>query len=191
MSTLDFDMNFDEAQQDEADKKLLVKFTLQSTYMEQESITAGRPIYKDEETIQIMAPGSRDIFSGLVTEQYRQRFPRQYARFKAGTEQLQNGTPLSALVWMTPAQIAELNAVNCYTVEQLAGMPDSVAHKFMGAQALKQRAQKYLDIAKEQAPMLVLQAELEKRDEQLAQLQKQMTELIAMQPPPKAQAAKA
>jgi hypothetical protein len=186
MSTLDFDMNFEDGQQDEADKRLLVKFTLQSTYVEHESITAGRPIYKDEETIQIMAPGSRDVTSGLVTEEYKRRFPKQYARFKAGHDQLQTGTPLSALVWMTPAQIAELNAVNCFTVEQLANMPDNLSQKFMGAQALKQRAQKYLDIAKDQAPMLMLQAELEKRDEQLAQLQKQMEVLQAMQPPPKA-----
>lgn len=177
MSTLDFDMDFEDNQQDEADKKLLVKFTIQPTYCEAESIVQGRPVYKDEETIQIMMPGSRDVTSAMVDESYRQRFARQYAKFKAGHAQLQSGTPLGVLVWLSPAQVAELNAVNCFTVEQLAGMSDVLAQKFMGAHALRQRAQNYLASAKEQAPMLKLQAELEKRDDQLAQMQKQLATL--------------
>jgi hypothetical protein len=186
MSTLDFDMNFEDGQQDEADKRLMIKFAVVPTYCEYESIQQGRPVYKDEEVIHIMVPGSRDVTANLVDDNYRRRFAKQYERFKKGAAELQNGTPLSVLVWLTPAQIAELNAVNCHTVEQLAGMPDNLAQKFMGAQALKQRAQGYLDTAKDQAPMLKLQAELEKRDETIAQMQAQLAQLIeAQKAPPK------
>lgn len=179
MSTLDFDMNFEDNQQNEADKRLPVKFSLIPTLCEAETLAQGRPIYRDEEVIHIMIPGSRDITAALVDDNYRRRFARQYAAFKAGQEQHLNGTPLNVLVWLTPAQIAELNAVNCHTVEQLAEMPESLAQKFMGAHALQQRAKTYLLAAKEQAPMIKLQAELEKRDEEIATLNRQMAELMA------------
>jgi uncharacterized protein YunC (DUF1805 family) len=181
--TLDFDMNFEDGQQSEADRRLLVKFTLVPTHQEFESIKEGRPVYKDEEVIQIMIPGSRNVIASKVNPSHRQRFAKQYAAFKAGQAQAITGTPLSVLVWMTPAQQAEFGALNVKTVEQLATLPDNVAHRFMGAQAIKQRAQAYLDSAKDQAPMLRLQAELETRDEQIAQMQAQIQELIAAAKP--------
>lgn len=190
MSTLDFDMDFEDNQQSEADKKLMVKFSIVPHYCEAESIKEGRPIYRDEEVIHVMIPGSRDITAALVDDNYRRRFSSQYRRFKEGRAEMHNGTPLSVLAWMNPSQILELNAVNCFTVEQLAEMPDSLAQKFMGAQALKQRASAYLQTAKDQAPMLKLQDELEKRDAQLMQLQEQIAamqlQLEANKAPPRA-----
>ena len=115
--------------------------------------------------------------ASLVNDSYRRRFAKQYANFKAGREAAESGTPLSALVWLTPSQIMELNSLNCRTVEQLAGMSDQLSQKFMGHHAMKQRAQAYLEFAKDAAPMLKLQAELEKRDDQIATMQKQIEAL--------------
>ena len=179
MPTADFEMNFEDAQQDEADRKLMVKFSVIPTHCEFESVQAGRPIYRDEEIIEIMIPGSKNTIANLVDDNYRRRFAKQYAHFKAGREIKEQGTPLSALVWLTPAQIMELNAVNCYTVEQLAAMSDQLSQKFMGHHSMKQRAQKYLDLAKEAAPMLKLQQELENRDDTIANLQRQIDVLAA------------
>lgn len=179
MPTADFDMNFEDSQQDEADKRLLVRFSIVSTPCEYESIQQGRPIFKDEEVIEIMVPGSRNTITNLADDNYKRRFAKQYAHFKAKGELKESGTPLSALVWLSPAQIMELNALNCYTVEQLAGMPDQLSQKFMGHHSMKQRAQKFLDLAKEAAPLLKLQAELEVRDDTIANMQKQLDILVA------------
>jgi len=173
----DFAMDFEDNQQTEADKRLLVRFSIVPTHCEYESIQQGRPIYKDEEVIEIMVPGSKDSVASLVNDSYRQRFAKQYTNFKAGREAAESGTPLSALVWLTPSQIMELNSLNCRTVEQLAGMSDQLSQKFMGHHAMKQRAQAYLEFAKDAAPMLKLQAELEKRDDQIATMQKQIEAL--------------
>ncbi len=178
-ATADFAMDFEDNQQAEADKRLLVRFSVVPTHCEYESIQQGRPIYKDEEVIEIMMPGSKNTVSNLVDDGYRRRFARQYAQFKSGQAAVEIGTPLSALVWMTPSQILELNALNCRTVEQLAGMPDQQSQAFMGHHAMKQRAQAYLEFAKDAAPMLKLQAELEKRDDQIATMQKQIEALAA------------
>ena len=185
--TIDFAMNFEDNQQSEADKKLLVLFYTAALEAPAKSIEAGRKIFEDTEMIRIMFPGQRDTIVAMVDDGYRERFPQQYARYKTGREQLGSGTPLSALTWMTQSQVAEFNAVNCQTIEQLVGMADSVAHKFMGFHAIRERAKTYLDLAKDAAPMLKMAAELEKRDEQIAELQRAVEAMRAVATaPPKA-----
>lgn len=181
MSTdvLDFAMNFDDNQQAEADRKLLVAFFKDTVKNETKSIAAGRPIFDEIDLVKIITPGSRDSFVGDATEQYQHRFKAQWDRYKAGQAQSVSGTPLNQLPWLSVSQIAEFNAVGCQTVEQLVGMPDSMSQKFMGHHAIKQKALAYLDAATSAAPMLKLQSELEKRDEQIKELQGQMAAILA------------
>jgi hypothetical protein len=179
--TLDFAMNFEDAQQSEADKKLLVLFYRSTVRNEPKSIDAGRPIFDEIDLVKIITPGSRDSFVGDATFEYQQRFPQQWARYKAGKEQLSSGTPLSQLPWLQLSQVEEFKAVGCHTIEQLVGMADAVSQKFMGHHQLKARAQAYLDAAKGVAPTLQLQAELEKRDEEIATLKTQMAAILAKQ----------
>jgi hypothetical protein len=178
--TLDFAMNFEENQQTEADRKLFVIFYKDVIKNEVKSTEAGRPVFDEIDLIKIITPGSRDSFVGDATEQYQQRFPQQWARYKAGKSQELSGTPLNQLPWLGIGQIAEFNSVGCHTVEQLVGMPDSISQKFMGHHAIKLRAQNYLAAAKEAAPTLKMEAELKKRDEEMAQL-KQTVEALSAQ----------
>lgn len=182
MSTeIDFAMNFEDGQQSEADKRLLVVFYRSTVKNEPKSIEAGRPVFDEIDLIKIITPGSRDSFVGDATPDYQMRFAQQWNRYKAGKEQTASGTPLSMLPWLAVNQIEEFKAVGCHTIEQLVGMPDSISQKFMGHHQIKQRAQVYLDAAAGLAPTLKLQAELEKRDEQIATLQTQMTAMLAAQ----------
>jgi len=178
-ATLDHELNFESSQQSDADKRLLVMFYAEPIKNESKSIEAGRPIYEDIDHIRIITPGSRDNFVTEVTQEYIERFPQQWARYKAKQDQNVSGTPLDALPWMTRAQVAEFKAVGCHTVEQLVGMSDNLSQKFMGHFQIKQRAQAFLDAAAGAAPMLKLQSELEKRDEQIAALQAQMEAMVA------------
>ena len=175
---IDFAMNFEESQQEEADKKLFVVFFREAVQNEFKSIEAGRPIFDDIDMIRIHAPGTRDTMVGMAHHGYQQRFPRQWAQYKAGQEQTVSGTPLSQVPWLTVSQVAELATFNIKSVEGLASMPDNVAQKFMNHHALKQQAAAYLESAKGAAPLLKMQAELAKRDEQIAELQ---TAIKAMQ----------
>jgi hypothetical protein len=177
--TLDFAMNFEDNQQAEADKRLLVKFYTEPVHQEFASIEAGRPIYKDEEFVSIIAPGSRNTVTARATYDYQQRFPKQWAQFKAQQSQVVEGTPLHVLPWLSKSQIAEFAAFNVTTVEALANMPDSASQVFMGHHQIKQRAAAYLMAAKDAAPMIKLQSELEKRDEQIKELQAQMAAILA------------
>ncbi len=177
--TLDFALNFEDNQQSDADKRLAVLFYTGLEKNEGKSVEAGRPIFDEIALVKIITPGSRDNFVGDATEEYQHRFPVQWARYKAGKTQQDSGTPLSQLPWMTISQVAEFEAVGCKTVEQLVGMADSISQKFMGHHQIKQRAQAYLDAAKESAPTIRLQAELEKRDTQIKELQTQVAAMLA------------
>jgi hypothetical protein len=180
-SEIDFQMNFDDNQQSDADKRLLVAFFRAAEKNEFKSIEAGRPIYEERDLIKIITPGSRDSFVGDATEQYQTRFPQQWARYKAGKDQNISGTPLNLLPWLSMSQVAEFEAVGCKTVEQLVGMSDALAHKFMGFHGIREKAKQYLDIAAGNAPLIKMQSELEKRDEQIAELKATVDALVAKQ----------
>lgn len=183
MSTeaIDFTMNFEANEQSDADKKLLVVFYRDAVKNDAKSIEAGRPIFDEFDLVKILTPGSRDTFTGDATPDYQSRFPQQWARYKAGREQNVSGTPLNQLPWLGMGQIAEFAAVGCTTVEQLVGMSDAVSQRFMGHHAIKTKATEYLERSKGEAPLLRAQAELEKRDEQIAVLQAQMAALMDKQ----------
>jgi hypothetical protein len=105
------------------------------------------------------------------------RFPKQYLAFKAGQEQIQ-GTPLTSVSWLNPAQCDELAYFRIQTVEQLASVSDVNAQRYMGLNDLRSKAQRHMEIIKAEAPMNKLQAELASRDETIAALQAQMKELM-------------
>lgn len=180
METVDYEINFQDNQQSDADKRLFVQFYKEAVKNGPKSIEAGRPIFDEVDHVRIITPGSRDTFVTKVDADspYKQRFPQQWARYQANLSQDVVGTPLTQLPWMTVGQIAEFAAVGCKTVEQLVGMPDSMSQKFMGHHQIKQRAKAFIEAASAQAPSLKLQAELEVRDQQIAELQATVKALL-------------
>jgi hypothetical protein len=73
--------------------------------------------------------------------------------------------------------VEEFAFFNVRTVENLAEMNDGVLQKFMGGQALRQRARDFLAAAKDAAPLSQLRAELEKRDAEIEALKASVAEI--------------
>ena len=180
-ATIDHELNFQDNQQSEADKRLLVVFYTEAVRNEAKSTEAGRAIFDDVDHIKIITPGSRDSFVTEVNQGYIERFPQQWSRYKAKQDQHVSGTLLSEIPWMTKSQVAEFESVGCRTAEQLVGMSDSLSSKFMGHHQLKARVAAFLDAANSAAPALKMQVELEKRDEQIAELKAQVEAMLAAQ----------
>lgn len=174
-------MDFDQARVNEGDSKLFAVFYRGTRVNEAKSQEAGRPVHDDVNLIKIVIPGQRDTLVSEATFEYQQRFPKQWAQFQANAAQTTSGTPLSEVTWLTPAQIADLAAMNIHSVEQLANIPDANAHAFMGFHGIKQRAQAYLDAAAGNAPLLKMQAALDERDERIAAMEAQIQQLVAAQ----------
>jgi hypothetical protein len=128
------------------DHKLYPHFFMKTVQDVLETEAQKRPIFKEVEYLRVMVPGDRglQVFSE-VDELAKQRFPRAYAAFKAGTADQTTGTPLEALPGITPSRAEEYRHIGIKTIEMLANASDSNA--FMGFQSDKQKAIQYLAIS--------------------------------------------
>lgn len=126
-------------------------FSVQPIKMEHASQQAGRPVFEDQEFVTTLIPGDRNASPHeRVTDTHRERWPEEYAAFKAGQEPPLSGTPLTE--WptskMTPSKVQELAYFNIRTVEDLASVTDAALQKMgMGSYELRATAQKFLEVA--------------------------------------------
>lgn len=185
---------FNEASQNEADKVLLVKFFFKPMLNKEKSAEEQRAVYKDRLYISITIPGSREDTVRVAHAGDLDRFPEHYARFKNRVEAPMEGTPLKEWPMITRSLAEELSFLNVKTVEQLAGMSDNHAGKFMSGYQLKQDAKEWLERTKKDVTTANLEKELAQRDAQLAKMQAQIDELLGAKteskPKPKAKAKK-
>ena len=164
--------------QEEANSRLVVEFSLEPQKDEEKSASEGRPIFVDQEWIKIRIPGDKDNNVSRATRPGdKERFPQHWAAFQNKTKVILEGTLLEAVPFLTKSQVLEFNGLGVRTSEQLVAISDANAQRIMGFQGLKTRVLAYLDSAKGAAPALKLQAELEKRDAEIEAL-KRMVETL-------------
>ena len=163
---------------------LYAEFYPHAVQNKQKTLEAGRPIYEEMDYIRIMVPGDkssvieRPIRMGNTPMHDNHRFAREFALYKQGSEQQLVGTPLVEWPVISRSQCKELDFFNVKTVEQLADMPDTAVQNFAGVGQLRELAKRFMVQAKEGAPLLQMQTELGVRDEQIANMQAQINELI-------------
>jgi hypothetical protein len=124
----------------------------------------GRPIFDDKEMVRVVIPGDRlATFVGEVEDRHRDRWPDHYAAFKRGEQRASSGTPLEYWPIMSSAKVAEMKALNIFSVEDLANLSDALLARIgMGARELRGQAQAYLENAKAGADVARLSAEIER-----------------------------
>lgn len=166
-----------------ADSRLYVEFYRKAVHNPFKSKDQGRPVYDEKDFIKIMIPG--DKYSSVdtpVTEEHRRRFPTQWAQYQAGQTQAVTGTPLEVWPQATIGLVATLKAMNITTVEQLAELSDANAMSITGNHDLRRRAKAFLDAAAGEAVNTKLEAELEKRDLEIAAMKEQIAGLLTARP---------
>jgi hypothetical protein len=161
------------------DEKLFVMFYPEAVQNKVKSDAEGRPIFEQRDMIRVITPGSKDILVNKATENYQRRFAKQWDRYKRNMQQTPDGTPLDQVPFLSVTQIAELRALNVMSLEGLAGMADTVAHRFMGFHEMRTKAQKYLDAAKSAAPITALQSQVDDLKSTNEVLQRQIEALMA------------
>jgi hypothetical protein len=144
----------------------------------EKSLAAGRPIYDDEELVELHYPGSKNwsahpatSFSHWDTDPqsgeqikvtFAERFSRQYQQFKAHAVQTKSGTPLTYAPFLTEARRAELRAQNVYTVEALAAIDgQELKNLGPGGREMKNSAMEYIENTQRGAISAQVQEELE------------------------------
>ncbi len=142
----------------------IVNFYDDDVLNEKKSKEEGRPIYIKKTFIHKITPGDRLIdIKRPIREEDKEEWPSAWSRYEQKKPENIEGTPLTEWAYLSKTRVAELNAINVLTVEHIASLPDSVAHKIMDFHDLKKRARNYLNQAKDSAIVDKLNAALEEK----------------------------
>jgi hypothetical protein len=174
MQTADFNHN-DFANQNEADKSLLVKFYYLDRPDKKQTKEMGRPVFKEVAFIEIRIAGQRTPqVIRPATHQDKQRFAPHWEAFSKRVEPPTEGMPLVEWPQMTRTQAEEMSFMNIKTVEQLATVKDANIQKFMNGYAMREKAQKWLvinDSETQDREKEELREIITKQGEQIAEMQ--------------------
>ena len=136
----------------------------------------GRPIFEDVTMIHIVLPGN-NLFDvkEVVREDHKRRFPLQWAAFQNaqdGKDPMMIGTPLEQWPLIGRAQAEELKGMKFFTVESVANASDATLARMgmaggMAGHALRERAQRFLEVARDNSAVNKQAEEIERlRNEQ-------------------------
>lgn len=173
---------------DKNDHLVIPVFKIISNKNEAKTREQGRPIYDDMEVVEVRFAGDRNKISvfpanSICGEQqddegatykitYKERWAKQYERFKAKSQQVAEGTPIDELPFISQGKRLELKGLNIYTAEALAALDgQSLKNLGQGGRDLKNQAQAYLDNASGSANVTRMAAEIAELRQTLADLQ--------------------
>jgi len=152
----------------------------------------GRPISFMADFVRIEIPGNQtSIIDTFVNNSHKQRFPQQWAIYlneKAdGNNNPDNvqGTLLRDWPILNSAQATELKHFKFYTVEQVANASDQQIMAIgmtagMSPLALRDKAQAFLENAKDSSFAQKQAEEIKLREQEIADLKEQMARLAKM-----------
>jgi hypothetical protein len=189
-----------------ADSRLQVRFYKRPVQQEQESLEAGRPIFKEFDFVHICVAG--DTLTEIDTyalPSHKTRFPIQWANYmnRVGANEPDIvGTPVSEWPIVSKSQAEELRALKFHTVEAIAHASDLQLQRMgmaagMSPYAFRDKAKAFLNLAinaaetdKRESEINFLKEELAKKDletakikaetdAKLAQMQDQMAAILA------------
>ena len=189
-----------------ADSRLQVRFYKRPVQQEQESLEAGRPIFKEFDFVHICVAG--DTLTEIDTyalPSHKARFPIQWANYmnRVGANEPDIvGTPVSEWPIVSKSQAEELRALKFHTVEAIANASDLQLQRLgmaagMSPYAFRDKAKAFLNLAtnaaetdKRESEINSLKEELAKKDletakikaetdAKLAQMQDQMAAILA------------
>jgi hypothetical protein len=169
------------------DDSLIVAFYMESELQGFASEEAGRPIYKDVPYIWIRFPGdrTREVKRRVDTKGKngypdQDRFPRQWAAFQRGQQDVQEGTPLEQWSAISRSTALTYKGMNIFTVENLAAVNDSSLQAMgHGAREMRDKAIAWLKSSEDGAEAMRLAAENKRKDDRIEALENQLSELAA------------
>jgi hypothetical protein len=192
--------------QSNADSRLQVRFYKRPVQQEQESLEAGRPIFKDFDFVHICVAGdSLTEIDTYALASHKARFPIQWANYmnrQGAHDDEVIGTPVAEWPIVSKSQAEELRALKFHTVESIAGASDQQLQRMgmaagMSPYAFRDKAKAFLNLAtnaaetdKRETEINALKEELAKKEQEtakikaetdakLAQMQDQMAAILA------------
>jgi len=148
-----------------------VKFFYSYNENREKTAKEGRPIFDEIPSISIQWPGQDETVRRIEPQDIHD-YPELYARFKAGSEPVIEGTPLAEWPMMSGSAMRELQYLGFKTVEQLAAATDDVKRKLGPLSKFVKLAKDWLDAANStQNDVAKMKAQLEKAEARAAALE--------------------
>jgi hypothetical protein len=182
--------------QNNADSRLQVRFYKRPVQQEQESLDAGRPIFKDFDFVQICVAGdSLTEIDTYALASHKTRFPIQWANYmnrQGANDQEVIGTPVAEWPIVSKSQAEELRALKFHTVESIAGASDQQLQRMgmvagMSPYAFRDKAKAFLNLAtnaaetdKRESEINFLKEELAKKDQETAKIKAETDAKLAL-----------
>ncbi|MFL9670444.1 hypothetical protein WIX39_026175 [Variovorax sp. AB1(2024)] len=165
-------------------QKVHVEFRMDSVSSQYQSEAAGHPVYVEKPFITIAIPGQPNTIIDTVADiGYQQRFPEQWARFKAGNvDEVVNGWRLESWPAVNTAQVKTLKHMGVHTVEMLADMSDAACQNVgMGTMELRTKAKAAVAAAAGGAQAEQYAAENKRLRDEMDALREQVAKMSAAQ----------
>ena len=146
------------------------RFYLRAVESKSKSLEEGRPIYDEQEYIEIFV-NRNEIVDRKVCDQDKQDYARLYEQFKKNQEQVGEGTPVEQWPALSVTQVATLKHLRIYTVEALAELREDIIKELgIGGRDLVIKASAFLAASKDTAYVQKLAQELEASKQCIAEL---------------------
>lgn len=171
-----------------ADSRLQVRFYKRPVQQEQETLEAGRPIFKEFDFVHICVAGDTlTEIDTYVLPSHKARFPLHWAQYqnRLGSDDVQVvGTPVSEWSLVSKSQAEELRALKFHTVEAVANASDQQLQRMgmaagMSPYAFRDKAKAYLNRASETADVTKREEELEQLKQELAKKEQETAKIKA------------
>lgn len=144
---------------------------------------AGRPVHKDVDYVRIRNAGSRDELHNRV-QMYIKQNPKDdevkegYRNWKEREKRnVIEGTPLRELPFLGRSEVADFNAMNIFSAEQLANLPDSAKHRFHNINHVIEKVKAFLNLAQDTALTTKQAAVINDQNERIALLERTIKEM--------------
>ena len=173
-----------------ADSRLAVTFYKRSVKQDDESLAAGRPIFKEFDFVRICVPGDNlTEIDTYANESHKTRFPRQWSHYQnqVGNQEQIIGTPIEQWPLISRSQADELKGIKFHTVESVANCSDQQLQRIgmiagMSPHSFREKAKAFLNLANESAEVSQREAEMQALKEENAKIKAETeAKLTAMQ----------
>ena len=141
------------------------------------SAESGRPIFQEQIFIKKLIPGDNTL---VIDRKMRltdeDEYPQEWALFKNKRQNTVPGTPIDAWQILSDTQKAEFKALNIFTIDQFAQLPDIAGLKIMGFNELRTKAQTFISASKDSEVFAAMKTDmddkLEIKSREIAELRK-------------------
>lgn len=166
-----------------SDDQMTVGFYRKDVINAAKSREAGKPVYESRDYVKISHPGEANlqVTDVPVNENHVQRFPRQWAQYQNGVQQVPDGVPITLLFPAHPHIATTLRGYNIHTVEQLANLSaQGISSIGMGALDWVNGAKRYMERASKGVDHHKFETMVAAKDQEIATLKRQMQELTQL-----------